>query len=174
MPSVELVPATEADASFVAAVARDAIPLYDPLLPGAFERFAARVEGDGLPPAYRTFLIHRDRLPVGFAGLDANLPHGIVYLAALYLRTESRRHGTGRAVLETIAREASAAGARELALLVHRDATWARSFYGRHGFRLVTDDPAAIRDYAGGGLARHALPATVPTQLLSRPLRAPA
>jgi GNAT superfamily N-acetyltransferase len=169
MHPVELVPAGESDASFVASVARDAILLYDPLMPGSFERFAARVERDGLPTAFRTFLVHADRRPVGFAGLDATLPDGIVYLAALYLRTESRRRGIGSAALQAIARDASAA-ARELVLLVHRDATWARAFYVHHGFHLVTADPSAIRDYAAGALARHALPASVPSLLLSRAL----
>ena len=170
MHDVDLVPAAPGDAPFVAAVARDAIPLYDPLMPGAFERFAARVERDGLPRAYRTFLVRRGGVSVGFAGVDATLPRGLVYLAALYLAAAERRRGTGGAALESIAREASATGARELALLVHRDATWASSLYEARGFRPVTDDPAAIRAYAGGALAPHVLPDTVPVRLLSRAL----
>lgn len=171
MSSVDLIPATAADAPFVATVARDAIPLYDRLLPGAFERFAAKVEREGLPPAYRVSLVRLDGRPVGFAGLDATLPGGVVYLAALYLAEVERRRGVGGAALEAIAASAIAAGAEELVLIVHRDATWARAFYEARGFLFVTDDPAALRAYAAGALARHALPETTPVRLLRRMLR---
>lgn len=170
MHSVDLAPATAADAPFVAAIARDAIPLYDRLLPGAFERFAAKVEREGLPPAYRVSLVRLDGRPVGFAGLDDALPGGVVYLAALYLGEAERRRGIGGAALEAIAATATAAGARELVLLVHRDATWASAFYEARQFHFVTDDPTAIRGYAAGALARHALPETTPVRLLRRVL----
>jgi GNAT superfamily N-acetyltransferase len=170
MAPVELVPASPADAAFVAAVARDAVPLYAPLLPGAFERFAAKVEREGLPGAYRVSLIRRDGTPVGFAGVDDTLPNGVVYLAALYLARAERRRGTGGAALEAIVGAAAKAGAREVALLVHRDAAWAGSFYEARGFRFVTADPGELRAYAGGVLARHALPETIPVRLLSRNL----
>lgn len=144
-------------------------PLYDPLLPGAFDHEAQVVERFGLSTRYETLLLDAGGTRVGFAGLTRLRP-GTAYLAQLYLLPQHQRHGHGTAALRLL--ETCWPETAELVLHVHREALWARAFYLRCGYGVWAADETAGRAWGDGVLAGWTPPGT---ELLGRHLRsAPA
>ncbi|HSO01721.1 MAG TPA: GNAT family N-acetyltransferase [Gaiellaceae bacterium] len=76
------------------------------------------------------FLAEEDGMPVGF--VTAWLEDHVARIGDLYVAAAGRRHGTGRALVETVIENLRARGATHMLLNAHPDAL---SFYERLGFR---------------------------------------
>jgi GNAT superfamily N-acetyltransferase len=100
-------------------------------------------------------------------GFEHNLPFGFVGIEKIeaccrligpYLYREYLGKGYGEFLLDFGIKLASATGLNPIFLLVHRQATWATAFFGRHGFEQISDDPEFIRRWRDGILADYPLP----------------
>ena len=140
-------PAGAKEVPFLAAVIRANATLYDPILPGGFDAWADKVEAEGIPDLYDTRVIAVDGDDVGFVSVVWGT--GSTYLSSLFLLPDRRRGGIGSEVLGRIEDEARGRGHTEVCLLVHRGASWARPFYARHGYGLVTDVEDTVRQHLG-------------------------
>lgn len=157
---IEILKACDNDRFFLAQVCRDAIELYDKIIPGSFVRQAARFENDGLSNSYEIFIIYFNNQPVGFIGSIA-LTVNIIYLVALYILKEYQRQGIGTEVMDIFISSLIEGGKAEVALLAHKDATWAIDFYVKNGFNIVTDEEDNVKAYADSCMDRFYLPNTV-------------
>jgi ribosomal protein S18 acetylase RimI-like enzyme len=157
---IEIISAVPDDRSFMAQVMRSVIPLYEPIMPGAFERQALRFERDGLPRTYNVSIIRLDGQPIGFVGL-ASLTPEITYLAGLYLLPEYQRKGYGTKVINIVVDSLSQKGVKEVILLVHQKAYWAINFYVKNGFRIITSNEDEIRTYANSTMERYVISSTI-------------
>ena len=93
------------------------------------------------PSAISLIILHRDA-PVGRLILQTGDPHWRI--ADIALLEAARRQGIGSDIIATVARAASACGARELALAVLPNNVAARRLYQRLGFAAQGDDGIRI------------------------------
>lgn len=77
------------------------VELYEPIMPGAFQKYASGILQNGLPTTYDVIMIEYKRVVVGFIG-TIQLKDGIVYLMALYLLREYQGKGIGKIVMDNI------------------------------------------------------------------------
>jgi|Deesub1362A_J573_1020465.scaffolds.fasta_scaffold01767_6 ribosomal protein S18 acetylase RimI-like enzyme len=157
---IEIISAVPDDSFFMARVMRSVIPLYEPIMPGAFERQALRFERDGLPRNYNVSIIRLEGQPIGFVGFTSLTPE-IAYLIALYLLPEHQRKGYGTKVLNMVVDSLSQKGIKEVILLVHQKAYWAINFYVKNGFRIITTNEDEIRTYANSTMERYVISSTI-------------
>jgi ribosomal protein S18 acetylase RimI-like enzyme len=144
---VNMVAAEEKDISFIACVCRDAKQLYDPIMPGSFERQAKRYEENGLPTFYDIRIVYDDeRSRVGFEA-QTNICSDINYIIGLYILYEYQRKGYGTQVLRDLLVEAKEKGNKESVLLVHNKAKWALDFYLMNGFNIVARTELEAKAY---------------------------
>lgn len=165
MKEIQLHEALVTDLAYLAEVCESVVPLYQPIMPGAFERQAERFRtAQRLPAEYRITVIRQEGERVGFLGVRP-LREDILYLVALYIHAGHQQKGIGSAVMKSLCRKAEEQGCREILLLAHEKAEWAIRFYQRHDFVLVSADWEEISEYGDGLLAGIVIPQTV---LMSR------
>lgn len=152
--------ATTDDLSFLATVCRSVASLYDPIMPGAFEKQAKKYETQGLPAYYNIFVVETDNKPFGFIGLK-DIDEEVTYMVALYFLMDQQRQGLGRKTINQLVDTLSKRGIKEIVLLVHKDAYWAVNFYKNNGFETVTEDLEEIKKYADSRMEAFALPSTI-------------
>jgi len=78
------------DLFFIATVCRDASKLYDPIIPGAFERQAIRYEKNGFPKEYTINIIEKDKTKIGFCAYT-KLNNTTWYLVGLYILSKYQK-----------------------------------------------------------------------------------
>jgi ribosomal protein S18 acetylase RimI-like enzyme len=157
---IEIRLATIEDCGFLAKVCRSVSALYDPIMPGAFEKQAVKYEAGGLPKNYEVYIISLEGQPIGFVGLK-DITEEIAYLPALYFPMEQQRKGQGRQTVNVITDMLEQRGIKEIVLLVHKDAHWAVNFYKNNGFEVITEDLEEIMKYANCNMEAFALPGTI-------------
>lgn len=126
----------------LAEIMRSNAPLYEDIMPGAFERYAHTFLEHGLPQTYDTQMIEYSGEVVGFIG-TVTLTDDTLYLMALYLKQEYQSKGIGKAVLNQLWPKYRADGIKEVVLLAHQNATWAKQFYEKMGFSHISSDESA-------------------------------
>ena len=77
------------------------VDLYEPIMPGAFQKYAGSISQNGIPKTYDVMMIEYKCEVVGFVG-TIELKDGIVYLMALYLQREYQGKGIGKIVMNKL------------------------------------------------------------------------
>ena len=157
---VQIREAKASDVEIMAEVCRSNASLYDPIMPGAFKKQAEKFITNGLPQSYSPFIIQRSNEDVGFIGYK-DVSEMSRYLIALYLLSDFQRKGIGDKAINEFFKRASDDGINEIILLVHERAHWARQFYEKKGFVIVSREEDYIRAYDSGILRDYYLPNTV-------------
>jgi len=134
--------------------------LYEPIMPGVFVKQAEKFLKKGLSTSYDTQIIELNHEGIGFIG-HKQLSEDHIYLAALYIFRDLQGQGFGQDVMNQLIKGAENAGVKEILLLVHEDATWAKNFYLKYGFAVVDTQESIIKTYADGLLEDYYLPHTV-------------
>ena len=147
--SVMIRSANPEDSGFFAKIMRSNIPLYDPIMPGAFEKYAAFIEVQGIPKTYFSEIIEFNNLPVGIIG-TIKLTEKICYLLAFYLFRDVQGKGIGKTALRTLTHRLKKDGFTHMILLAHKEADWARQFYEKNGFVCISEESAEIEAYKEG------------------------
>ena len=166
---IEIVKACEKDNIFLAQVCRDAILFYENIIPGSFEKQAFRFEREGLPNSYEISIVYYENHSIGFIG-SISLTPNTTYMVALYLLNEYQRRGLGTEILDIFTNSLYQNGKNEVVLLAHKDASWAKDFYRKNGFGVVTDEEHRIKEYADSSMNKFYLPNTL---LMSKCLLSP-
>lgn len=151
--------ATLDDINRIAEICESNSILYDPILPGAFIRQAGKFRKNGLPNSYEVLVIdHKDKI-VGFLGTK-EFNNQILYLVAIYLHSTNQRNGIGGKVLGELIRHYKFEGYEEIVLLVHQEASWAKSFYSKYQFQFISNFEEEIKEYGNGILSDLYIPNT--------------
>lgn len=132
------------------------VELYEPIMPGAFQKYASGILQNGLPTTYDVMMIEYKCVVVGFIG-TIQLEEGIVYLMALYLQREYQGKGIGKIIMDKLKAFFQNKGNNEIVLLAHKDAKWAISFYEKQGFNFISGLEIDIRSYANTQLEKYYL-----------------
>ncbi len=122
--------------------------LYDPIMPGIFERQANKFLEQGMPYKYEVRIIRSLDKDVGFLGTK-QLSKSTCYLLALYLHHSYHGQRIGLQTLDLLKSDCLRNGTKEIILLVHNKATWAKGFYSKYGFKLMGTTEEKIRQYNG-------------------------
>ncbi len=131
--------------------------LYDPIMPGAFNKQAEKFRSNGLPSTYNILVIESENQILGFLGtIECN--EKSLYLVAIYLHQSHQRSGIGSIILEELVRNYRSAGYDEIVLLVHKEAVWAKSFYLKNQFKYVSSSELDIKSYGNGILSNLYIP----------------
>ncbi|MDH8676833.1 GNAT family N-acetyltransferase [Fusibacter bizertensis] len=136
------------------------VDLYEPIMPGAFQKYAGSISQNGIPKTYDVMMIEYKCEVVGFVG-TIELKDGIVYLMALYLQREYQGKGIGKIVMNKLKDYFQKKGNNEIVLLAHKDAKWAISFYEIQGFNFISRLEMVIKGYANTQLEKHYITSTV-------------
>lgn len=152
--------AKQEDKYILADICRDAARIYDSIMPGAFERQAHKFESKGLPSIYYIHIISKDNEVIGFLGYE-NLNEIYTYLTALYIKSDFRRKGYGKEIIERFIVERNKEKIEEVILLAHKDAFGAVYFYQKCRFEIISSDFEKIKLYKDGILSLYAIPSTV-------------
>jgi Acetyltransferases len=136
------------------------VDLYEPIMPGAFQKYAGSISQNGIPKIYDVMMIEYKCEVVGFVG-TIELRDGIVYLMALYLQREYQGKGIGKIVMDKLKDYFHKKGNNEIVLLAHKDAKWAISFYEKQGFNFISRLEMDIKGYANTQLEKHYITSTV-------------
>lgn len=141
--------ANNSDLEFIAHVCRSNSVLYDPIMPGAFNKQAEKYLSGGLPKSYDMFICEEVDKKIGFLGTKS-LTKSTTYLVALYIDFDIQRFGYGKKIMESLLADLKSNNVDKLILLVHKDAMWAKSFYERVGFAYISDEEDVIKNYDNG------------------------
>ena len=132
------------------------VELYEPIMPGAFQKYARGILQNGLPTTYDVIMIEYKSVVVGFIG-TIQLKDGVIYLMALYLLREYQGKGIGKSVMDKLNAKFKNMSNNEIVLLAHKDANWAISFYEKQGFNFISGLEIDIRSYANTQLEKYYL-----------------
>lgn len=157
---INIVRAKENDRKFISDVCRSNSILYDPILPGAFEKQAEKFLANELPLSYDIHICKYANKKIGFVGIKT-LNTDTVYLVALYISYDNQRKGYGKLIVDYIKKEFKLGGYTTICLLVHKGAKWAIDFYKNVGFQHVSAEEELIRNYKDGMLSQLYLPNTI-------------
>jgi L-amino acid N-acyltransferase YncA len=157
---INLREATEDDAQAIAEICESNVALYDPIMPGAFQKQSRKIRESGLPTTYDILVIEFNDKVVGFIGTIA-LNQECIYLVALYLHSDVQRQGIGQKVLKQLIIKFEKQNFKSVVLLVHQEATWAKTFYQKNGFQKISNDEKEIKAYKGGILKNYYIPSTI-------------
>ena len=135
---IEINKANSEDIGIIAKVCRRTSSLYDPIIPGSFEKQATRYEEQGLPSQYEISIIRSDGMGIGFLG-EKQLNDKVFYLVAIYLLEEYQGKGYGREVFDQLLQQLEKTDSERIILLVHKEAKWAKGFYDKLGFDIIAE-----------------------------------
>lgn len=158
--------ATNNDCERIAEICESNRALYDPIMPGAFTRQAVKFRSKGLPSSYDVSVIECENQIAGFLG-TVEFGKKTLYLVAIYLHQTNQRSGIGGTVLRELVNRYRSEGYEEIVLLVHQEASWAKSFYMKNQFEYLSNKEQEIKAYNKGILSNLYIPNT---ELLSRSL----
>ena len=96
---------------------------------------------------YEYYLVHLEGRPVGYLALVPAMDKGAVQLSKLYVKSEHRGAGLGKAMLEFAERRCGELGAHTLWLTVNQHNAGPIAFYERRGFMR---DGELVMDIGGG------------------------
>jgi len=149
LDSVKLRATEDNDRYALAKICESNTELYDPIMPGAFLTQASKYRDSGIPTTYHVEMIEYENQCIGFVG-TLSLNKKCHYLVALYLHKEWQRKGVGEVVLTKLKKNFKESGSAETILLAHNEAVWAKSFYLKNGFEVVSSLENEIKTYRGG------------------------
>lgn len=151
--------ATYEDCELIAEICESSSFLYDSIMPGAFARQAEKFRSKGLPSGYDVSVIEYENQIAGFIG-TVEFGKKILYLVAIYLHQTSQRSGVGSTVLRKLVKHYRSDGYDEIVLLVHKEASWAKSFYIKNNFEYLSNKEQEIKAYSNGILSNLYIPNT--------------
>ena len=96
---------------------------------------------------YEYYLVNLEGRPAGYLALVPSVDEGAVQLSKLYVRSEHRGGGLGKAIIDFAERRCAELGARTLWLTVNQHNAGPIAFYERRGF---TRDGELVMDIGGG------------------------
>jgi GNAT superfamily N-acetyltransferase len=99
-------------------------------------------QGFGPDPVCQTLIAERDGVPVGYVGFHPGVweVHRAIYVISLFVRTEARGTGAGRALMEAVKSIARAQRARRVVWEVWRKNPSAIDFYRGIGAEAYDDN----------------------------------
>lgn len=153
-----LTPARFEDHATIYAIFEAMLPQYQRIMPGSFEanlENLRRIQAKGMDfsaTGLTGYMIQTPKATVGFAAVGP-LNARQAYLSAFYLLPIYQRQGLGAQALQDVERHYARLQFQEILLLVHREATWARTFYQKMGYKTLAEHTLAIVQYAGQGIA---------------------
>lgn len=158
---LSLRPAQLNDNAFIRELFTAALPLYQQLMPGSFEANIENMDiltdkglsfnATGLEGWIFENIQTASQLvqtAVGFAGIGV-LNAKQAYMAALYFLPNQQRQGFGSTALQLLEADYLRQGFEQMLLLVHHQANWARDFYLRHHYQIISAEQAEIIRYGG-------------------------
>ncbi len=156
--SVKLRLANFEDNAFIQSVFEAMLPQYQHLMAHSFQanidnlKILTQKGLDFSATGLSASIVSIEGESVGFVALGPLSPR-MAYLSALYLLPAYQRQGLGQLVMQQVESNYKNKAFQEIVLLVHRQATWALAFYQSIGYQMAATEPAAIKRYAGPGLA---------------------
>jgi len=141
-----LSPTTPDDQSFMAEVLKSVIPQYEPITPGAFQKWADQMESGPLPDFIKTSLILKKNDKLGFLG-TVQMTQGVEYLMMLYFLPQHQRKGYGQTALNLLINNLKQRNVSNLILLVNQQADWAVNFYRKEKFQIISNTQEEIENY---------------------------
>ena len=100
-------------------------------------------DGFGLQPAFKGFVAEEGRQIIGYLlyhfGYDSDGAFSNLHVVDLYVDSQARKKGVGKALMGAAARIAREAGSREIFWSVYRANDLATAFYEKLGARRVTE-----------------------------------
>lgn len=153
-PKISIQMATSDHADDLVKIMSSNSDLYDPIMPGAFQKYAASIATHGMPTTYDVNMIQYEGEVVGFIGTIHVKDH-MIYLLAFYLLSAYQRKGIGKTIIEELITNYKSKQISEIVLLVHKDAHWARRFYEKNNFKCVSEIPEEIKSYGDQALEKH-------------------
>jgi len=100
-------------------------------------------DGFGLQPAFKGLVAEEDDQVIGYLlyhfGYDSDGAFSNLHVADLYVDSQARKKGVGKALMKAVARIAREAGSREIFWSVYTANDLATAFYEKLGARKVTE-----------------------------------
>jgi ribosomal protein S18 acetylase RimI-like enzyme len=155
-----LSPTTPDDQSFMAEVLKSVIPQYDPIMPGAFQKWAAQMESGPLPDCIKTSLIIKKNEKLGFLG-TVQITKDVEYLMMLYFLPQYQHKGYGQTVLHLLINKLKHRHVSNLILLVNQQADWAVNFYRKENFQVISQNQEEIENYCEAKMKPFYVPSTM-------------
>lgn len=153
-----LTPARFEDHATIYAIFEAMLPQYQEIMPGSFEanlENLRRIQAKGMDfsaTGLTGYMIQTTQSTVGFTAVGP-LNGQQAYLSAFYLLPQYQRQGLGALALQDLERHYARLHFQEMLLLVHREASWARTFYQKMGYKTLAEHTLSIVQYAGQGIA---------------------
>lgn len=154
---ITLTPARFEDHAAIYAIFEAMLPQYQNIMPGSFEanlENLRRIQAKGMDfsaTGLTGYMIQTTQNTVGFAAVGP-LNARQAYLSAFYLLPQYQRQGLGTRALQDLERHYARLQFQEILLLVHGEASWARTFYQKAGYKTLAEYAPAIVQYAGQGI----------------------
>ena len=148
------------DQTFMAEVLKSVIPQYEPVMPGAFQKWAFQMESGPLPDFIKTDLVLRKNEKIGFLG-TVQLTQNVEYLMMLYFPPHNQRKGYGTTVLNLLVNRLKKRNVSDLVLLVNQQADWAIKFYKKENFQTVSRIQEEIEAYCNFKMKPFYVPGTM-------------
>jgi len=134
---LDIRPATGSDTGTIREIINDAAQAYKGVIPADrwHEPYMSMADLDSeIGKGVRFYCCRQDGRIVGAMGIQD--VKDVTLIRHAYVRTTSRRHGIGQALLEHLNQLTT----RPVLIGTWKAATWAIRFYEKNGFRLVTDE----------------------------------
>ncbi len=155
-----LSPTKPNDQFFMAEILKSVIPQYDPIMPGAFQKWADQMEGGPLPDFIKNSLILSENEKLGFLGM-VQITESVTYLMMLYFFPKYQRKGYGKTALNLLINKLKKRDVANLILLVNQQADWAISFYNKQNFQVISQNQATIENYCEAKMKPFYVPGTM-------------
>lgn len=133
---MDIVPCTAADVPTILEIINESAQAYKGVIPADrwHEPYMARGELESeIVHGIRFYAARLEGRPAGVMGVQD--VKDVTLIRHAYVRTQDRRHGVGRALLEYMNRLTS----RPILIGAWKAATWAVRFYEKNGFKLVNE-----------------------------------
>ena len=134
---LDIRPATGSDTGTIHEIINDAAQAYKGVIPADrwHEPYMSMADLESeIGKGVRFYCCRQDGRIVGAMGIQD--VKDVTLIRHAYVRTASRRHGIGQALLEHLNQLTT----RPVLIGTWKAATWAIRFYEKNGFRLVTDE----------------------------------
>ncbi len=134
---ISLRKAEDTDRNFLGKVCLSAHKLYQPFMGDAFIKQANKYE-DALPSGYHIYIIEEGKNPLGFVGYKRKTKESM-YIVAFYLLDTYYGKSYGIQTMHLLVNDFRDKGINEIVLEVHKKAEWAKKFYEKQGFKVVSE-----------------------------------